>query len=163
MVQIRKGFTKLDTQPAEVKAVVMDLWNRGYALTSISNLLLRDHGLNISNRSISNFIKKQESEGKFIAGSETFKENASNQFASVLDGVHHVQDELRKLFDEAVASKDIEAIKTYARLINENVETANKVLGDFKKEEKKEVFQESFGQMIERVKGSNAPTVIKLN
>ena len=151
---VRKGYTKLHREKKEVRDAIIAWHNSGYTLSAIRTLLERDYGKKASERTISAFISDyNDTVGSHVASSDEFKERVLNEFANVLSGLNLVQDELRIKFQDALASDDMDAISTYAKLINDNVLTAHKVMGDFMKDNKldKKPVEKSFGQFLEKI------------
>lgn len=161
----RKGFTKIDSAGKEIKYAVVDYYSQGYSINAIINLLLDNFEFQVSGDTVKKFLKRHHEEfGDNMPGTLSFEERTLNEFGNAITGLNHVQQTLRKLFDEAVEDKDIDAIKTYAKLINENVETAHKVLADKKSrklaqdisERKANSEPSSFGDLVKEAAGKRA-------
>jgi len=166
----RKGFTKIDAAGNEIKYAVVDYYSQGFSQSAIVNLLESNFGFIVCEDTVKKFLKRHREEyGDNMPGTISFDEKMLNEFGNAITGLNNVQQTLRTLFNEAVEDRDLEAIKTYAKLINENVETAHKVLTDRKSRklaselrEKKENPQTiSFGDLVKQA-GENRKAIIKV-
>jgi len=149
--RVRKGMSIMDSAPKAAKDYSRDLWNRGFAKSAICNLLTRDYGITIESTTLGKWLDK-ECEFKFAPGTESFKEEASKEFANVFDGLYKVQHALMKKFDQAIIDDECDKIAVYSKLINDNVQTAHKILNDLGKNDKprEDIKTESFAQLLER-------------
>lgn len=148
--QVRKGKNKMDTASKAARDYAIDLYNKGYAKAAVCKLLTRDYGISIDTKAFGDWIEKQ-SDTRFTPGTESFKEEASKEFANVFDGLLDAQKKIREKFDQAIQEDDAEKIEIYAKLINDNVVTAHKIFMDINKPDAKPVGPAavSFGQMLE--------------
>jgi len=166
----RKGFGKIDSAGKDIKYAVVDYYSQGYSQSAIVSLLIENFGFAVCEDTVKKFLKRHREEyGDNMPGTVAFEEKTLNEFGNAISGLNHVQQTLKKLFDSAVQDNDLEAIKTYAKLINENVETAHKVLTDKKsrnlakqlREKQEQSEPNSFGELIKR-SNKKQPFVIKV-
>ena len=149
---VREGFTRIHTAGRDVQDSVVELYSRGFTYNAIARILLKDNGYKTTRNEVKKYIESRIKDvGEYSADTEHYQKRSRDEFANVLSGLQYVQRELKKKFKTAIEEDDLEAIKTYSRLINQNIETAHRILSSNKRK-KEGLFDDEktgFGQLLD--------------